>query len=576
MHAGIAGTAGQIMNIDCFVRFQHVGKHVFFRGCLLVVLFMCPHVVWSNTPELTLEEQHWLKSHPVIRIAPDPSYPPIEWLDASGTYQGLAAEYVHLFEKMLGVHFKIVPADSWSTALQLIRAGKIDVLPAAMVSDNRLEFLSFTEPYVAVSGVVISSHQYDRLEQLKGKKVAVVTDYIWDELLTPHQIDVRLVRVEDAKTAIELTAMGAVDAMIGDIANATYVIQQEGVTNLNIVSTLDKKLELSFAVRKDWPLLLSILQKSLDRIPGQEKKEILDKWVKLQLPPWWKSRQLQYIVLGVFGCFLFIILIFFTWNRMLTYQVRFRTRQLEEAQNRLIKAARLESVGQLAAGVAHEVKNPLGIVQMGVDYLKGEKKNCDEVVWEILEDMTDAVRRADKVISGLLDYSRDSKLAKEKKSINKILDHSLHLVEHELKKKNIAVQTELESDLPDIMMDSGRIQQVAVNVFMNAIQAMEPDGLLTVCTKVKLVSQEESNRDAGNFFAAGEKVLAVEISDTGHGIPAENIDKVIDPFFTTKPVGQGTGLGLAICRNIMEMHRGSLHIGNRKNKGVVVQLFFPL
>ena len=252
-----------------------------------------------------------------------------------------------------------------------------------------------------------------------------------------------------------------------------------------------------------------------------------------------------------------------------------RTKALKNAQQSLIRAARLESVGQLAAGVAHEVKNPLAIIQMGVDFLTAETSGKDQVVDEVLTDMGDAVKRADTVILGLLDYSRDSELDHSVGNINHVIERSLHLVNHELSKRGIATKLDLSGELPDFLMDFNKLQQVFVNVFVNSAHAMGQDGTLEINSRVQLFSNQTINNGFHNRFKSGDNVIIVEIADSGPGIKDADLERIMDPFFTTKPVGQGTGLGLSVCRNIIELHHGIFMICNRKSRGAKVMIYLP-
>ena len=163
----------------------------------------------------------------------------------------------------MGIKFQVVHADNWSTVMDMARNRQVDLLAAAATSPQREKFFLFTTPHINVAGVIISAKDFSSIEELTGRKVAVVVDYIWDDLLTYHKTDLRLVRVEDTLTGLELTSLSAVDAMVSDLATVTHLIRKEGFTNLAIVSHLDRNLELSFAVRNDWPELHTILDKAV-------------------------------------------------------------------------------------------------------------------------------------------------------------------------------------------------------------------------------------------------------------------------------------------------------------------------
>jgi signal transduction histidine kinase len=247
--------------------------------------------------------------------------------------------------------------------------------------------------------------------------------------------------------------------------------------------------------------------------------------------------------------------------------------ELKHAQLKLIQTAKLESIGRLAAGVAHEVKNPLAVIQLGVDYLTHATKdtaNRDSI--ETIQEMADAVRRADAVIKGLLDFSRSEQLSLSLLDLNSVIEESLLLVKHELTRNHISLEKHLAEPLPQVDLDRNKIKQVFINVFMNAIHAMGNNGDLSVKT---FTSQPAVAGDAGQT-SAGRNVV-VEIEDTGTGVPEDKLDKLFDPFFTTKPVGTGTGLGLSVSRNIIELHRATIKIANRKGiRGASVTISFPI
>jgi PAS domain S-box-containing protein len=238
-------------------------------------------------------------------------------------------------------------------------------------------------------------------------------------------------------------------------------------------------------------------------------------------------------------------------------------------QLQLVQAAKLESIGRLAAGVAHEVKNPLAIILSAVEFLSQSIPNPDADVTVAMADVQEAVRRADHVIRGLLDFSHATEFTLDEGDLNAVIEKSVGLVRHALSKYHITLVKELESDLPSVIMDSSKIEQVIVNLMINAIDVMPSGGSLTVRTKRWRLTQP--GPDVGvrrtDRFRIGQSAVVVEIDDTGPGIPEETRSRLFDPFFTTKPTGKGTGLGLAMSKTIIALHGGSIQIANREGGG---------
>jgi PAS domain S-box-containing protein len=244
--------------------------------------------------------------------------------------------------------------------------------------------------------------------------------------------------------------------------------------------------------------------------------------------------------------------------------------ELKAAQLQLIQAEKMESVGTLAAGVAHEVKNPLAILMMGVNYLTKKLGGAEENMQQVLKEMREAIDRADTITRGLLDFSSSRQLAIKPENINTLIEETLRLVRHELRKRQIVVQKNFAERLPSVGVDKRQIQQVLVNLLVNAAHAMPEGGTLIVRTYIKQLTETthaEGSRKAMHFWV-GDMALVTEVEDTGPGIPEENLTKIYDPFFTTKPTGVGTGLGLPVSRKIIELHGGSLDIRNVKGGGV--------
>lgn len=254
--------------------------------------------------------------------------------------------------------------------------------------------------------------------------------------------------------------------------------------------------------------------------------------------------------------------------------------ELKAAQFQLIQAEKMQSVGRLAAGVAHEVKNPLAILGMGIDYMTKNLASPDQNVALILTDMNDALKRADRTILGLLDFSVPRALDLHSEDLSEIVEQSISLVKHELSNAPITLVRELGAGLPPVYVDKHKIKQVLVNILTNAIHAMPSGGTLTVRSYAKELQPEEVSHDAGwrlaDRFRAGETVVICETLDSGTGIAPEKLAKIFDPFFTTKPTGKGTGLGLTVTKKIVELHGGTIDIRNRPEGGVVVTLMFKV
>ena len=243
--------------------------------------------------------------------------------------------------------------------------------------------------------------------------------------------------------------------------------------------------------------------------------------------------------------------------------------ELKATHLQLIQAAKMESVGHLAAGIAHEVKNPLAIILQGVDYLsKALSDDGNSAVGAALRYTREAVKRADAVIRGLLDFSMPRALELAEDELNTVIEQALSLVKYDLDRAQVTLSSQLGEGLPPLPLDRSKMEQVFVNLFVNAIDAMPNGGVLTVRTFVRSLSEldDESGQLRREGFKMGDVVVIAEVEDTGRGVPEGLLDKIFDPFFTTKPTGKGTGLGLTVTRKIIDLHGGIIRVRNVRER----------
>lgn len=247
------------------------------------------------------------------------------------------------------------------------------------------------------------------------------------------------------------------------------------------------------------------------------------------------------------------------WGRTLEEKVKQRSEELGAMQARVAQAERLASLGMLAAGVAHEINNPLSAI-LALTALTLEDVKQDDPNRENLQEVVKQTQRCRDIVKGLLEFSRHSKFNPELADLNTILQDTLSLVTKQAQFLNITVVVNYDPQLPPVMADKSELEQVFMNMLMNAVQAMQERGTITITTG-------HSTRDNS---------VEVLISDTGCGVPPDKIDQVFDPFFTTKESGQGTGLGLSIAYGIITSHRGSISVESEVGKGSTFKIRLPI
>jgi two-component system NtrC family sensor kinase len=230
-------------------------------------------------------------------------------------------------------------------------------------------------------------------------------------------------------------------------------------------------------------------------------------------------------------------------------------RRRAASEDRIIQSEKQASVGRLAAGVAHEINNPLTGVLTYTHMLLRRKDIAPEVRSD-LETIVAATERVRKIVKGLLDFSRQTKLDPEPTDINRLVGSTVALLENQALVKGVAIKFNPGENLPQVKLDRSQIQSVLINIIINALDATEPGGNINVYTASALSGNE-----------GGRKGIEITIADTGCGIPPENLDKLFDPFFTTKETGQGTGLGLSVSLGIVHRHGGNIRVQSEPGKG---------
>jgi signal transduction histidine kinase len=277
-------------------------------------------------------------------------------------------------------------------------------------------------------------------------------------------------------------------------------------------------------------------------------------------------------------------------------------KQLKQTQEELIRTEKLASVGRFAAGVAHEVGNPLGAILGYTSILKKEGIDREESK-DYMRRIEGEIERINKIVRGLLDFARPSKFELREVEVNKVIETTLSLLSYQPHFKNIETQLNLHADLPLIKGDESQLSQVFVNIILNAIDAMPTGGVLQIQTQRQVIEYFDADRSQWIYaprrrndpiksdyshlrkhypsstgltkFSGGEQFVEVRITDTGSGIRKEDLENIFDPFFTTKSPDKGTGLGLSISLKIVESLGGEIKVESEVGKGTTFAVYFP-
>jgi len=305
----------------------------FYSICVLIAIILFSFISWAEKTELTLEETQWLSEHKIIKIAPDPYFPPIEQIDEDGNYTGIAAEFMKIVESELGIEFQVIHCKDWEEVLQKAKNREVDMLSAAAQTPQRKKYMLFSSPYLEFPGVIINtkdSGDIKSTEQLYDKTVAIVSGYVWEDFFSLHHPQINVIPVNSLTEGLRKVSTGDVDMMIGTLPVVLYYIEKEGIMNLHVAGETGYYTKLSILTRKDWPLLNSIMDKTLQEIPDKKKKDILQKWISIEQKPIFERRIFWIVLISIILLSVVVISVIYTWNRTLKKQVEQKIQELKE------------------------------------------------------------------------------------------------------------------------------------------------------------------------------------------------------------------------------------------------------
>lgn len=235
-------------------------------------------------------------------------------------------------------------------------------------------------------------------------------------------------------------------------------------------------------------------------------------------------------------------------------------REIDTKQEQLLQARKLASIGTFSSGIAHELNNPLNNISLTADTIKEEGRDlAEEERNEMIDDIIHETERASKIVRNLLDFCREQTSKDELIDLKEVIHKTIMLIQNQLTLHYVWVEDYIPADLPKVSGDRHSLQQVFLNLFLNALQVMDKGGLIHL----------EGSVDSKGY-------VRIDVNDTGQGIPPDQLEHIFDPFFTTKPVGKGTGLGLSIVYGIIKKHGGKIDVRSKVNVGTTFSIHLPI
>ncbi len=535
----------------------------FGRGLLLLAL---PAAAGAAPLMLTSAQTHWLAEHPVIRLASDPQWPPFSFPDSDGCACGLDVDMLHLVEKQLGRTFGCVAVGSWSEALRRGQAREIDVLTGTARTARREVDFIFTTAYIQQSmGIITRTGEpfMASMGSLAGRRIATVADYaITDSLRRDHPA-FQLVLAPSMEAALRLVSGGDADAVITDLVNANYLIKSRGLMNLKIAGIADYKFELHYAVRRDWPELVGILDAALASIEPVDKQRIIDSWVKVDYADVVRWDMVWRVLMWVTAAALAIVSVVFWHNHRLRRELMERRRVERELR---LAHDRLEHLNEEKTKIinmaAHDLRNPLTGVMLSLDLMDPENPaECRGVA----RDIKASARHMVQLISDLLDVQMleagHRRLREENTDLAAILRAVLDEYRPAAHQKRIALNARVAVDLPMVHIDAGAVRQVWDNLVSNALK-YSPAGSEVAVTL--------------NLLGG---VVRLEVRDSGPGITRAEMPLLFTKYkrLSARPTGgeSSIGLGLSIVKQLTEALGGRVWCESDFGRGATFIVELP-
>ena len=537
----------------------------------------------------------WSVADRPIIVGGDYNFPPYEYIDKKGSPVGYNVELTRAIADVMGLSIEIRLGD-WDDMLGALGTGEVDVLQGIVASEERKKKYSFSSAHAIIHHSVFARKGTSAPEGLAGlenKAVMVQNKSIMHEYLIQNKVNANIFPVTAHVDALRSLSSGEHDYALVANLPGLYLGKEFGLSNLALVGKPFSSQRYGYGVLKGNESLVAQFSEGLAILKNTGRQQaIYDKWLGVleqeQIPPWQQ--------LGVWAIFISILLLLVTavvmfWNHTLRTQVDKRKVELGHQQQQLLQADKMASLGVLVSGVAHEINNPTGLLLLNLRLVNDAWRDSQVILEShyqqvgdfdmaglkysrlrdelpiVLDEMTGGATRIKRIVEDLKDFARhdavgnDAVGSESLVDINDIVATAIRLVDTSIRKSTHHFVAEYDKNLPLARVNAQRVEQIIINLVLNACQALTNLGQkVSVCT----------------VYDKSQKKVIITVADEGSGIEEENLIKLTDPFFTTKREHGGTGLGLSVSAGIANAYGGKLLFSSEKNVGTQVSLELPV
>ncbi len=556
------------------IRILRIYKHIYLCFILLGFqggfVFAFDSIVTTPKLNLTEQEQSWIHEHPIVYYSDDNYLPPFVLLNAEGELEGISKEYLDKIQTITQIQFKFIQKDNWSDVIQSLQKHEIQLVLAAIYSEEREKYALFSKPYFSSPMAIVTNQNYSYIQNLKelnGKTIAVPKGFYTNSYLSTHYPKIKIYPVKDVLDALKAINQGKAEAFVGNIAIAIYNLKNTIHSNLKISGTFDASFDIRFMGSSIEPELISIINKALKLIPASEQRNIENSWFGVEFDQGINPATVWKIVLSFIALFLLTLI----WIKRLKSEVTLRKETESRLRSLNVRAEQANiAKTNFIANMSHEIRTPMNAISGFTQLLELTKLNPEQKNYiNSIHIGTDALLH---VINDVLDISEMEhgtiKLHPERVNIQTLVEETLSMFLSEFETKSISLKSSFSGEINQLVeIDKNRLRQIIINLVANALKFTSQG---CVCVNSSITTSTETNR----------LTLTIEVVDTGIGIEAQRVDEIFEKFVHHENMEseyyRGTGLGLTISQNLAQLLGGEISVSSKLGEGSTFTLKIEL
>jgi len=572
------------------------------RTMISTGVFLC--LFLAALPPLPLSDAAEKSSQKhVVIVGGNSAYPPYEFVDKDGKPAGFAVELTRAIAEVMDFEVRIKLGSSWNDMRKALDREEIDILQGISYSEERERTLSFAAPHSFVSHSIFArkgAKVVHSLDELRGKEVILLGRGIMHDLFEQAGLPLHPVPAPTVADALRMLASGKHDYAVLATLPGLFLMRELDIQGVELAARGIDTKKYGYAVRKGNEAILEQFNHGMSILKHTGRyKELQDKWlaeaeVEVAPTPWLYRHRFIVVAVLFLGLSASVV-----WSASLKRQVEIRTAALEheveerkraaealkQHQQQLVQADKMAALGVLVSGMAHEINNPNGLILLNLPTVAEAVKDIEPVlerhyhehgdfkmgglpysqmrteIPHLLNEMQDAARHIRHIVDDLRQFSRRTDARHDELvDVNEVVRTSMRLVDNALRKATTRYTVHYMGNLPKVRGNFQRLEQVVVNLILNACQALPDTG------KGIFVS---------THYRHDSRSVIIQVEDEGVGIPPEHLSRLTDPFFTTKRELGGTRLGLSISDGIISEHGGIMEFESVPGRGTTVIITLP-